>query len=391
MEAAVEAAFAGERAQVLATVIRLSGDWDLAEECVQEAFERALRRWPDDGVPARPGAWLTVTARRVALDRLRRGVTEAQKMRLLTSTTQDAHHDDRLRLLFTCCHPALPFESRVALTLRTVAGLEVEQIAAAFLITPATATRRITRAKQKIRNAGIPYRVPAPEMLHERLTGVLAVVYLIFNQGYSGHSGPELLAGEAIRLGRLLAHLMPTETEVRGLLALMVLHQSRSAARHDAGGTLITLDQQDRDRWDQELISEGLSLLSGTRTPYQLQAAIAACHARAPRAPDTDWQRIVQLYAALHQITRSPVVELNRVVAVSMAHGPALALPLLDGLESDLGGYYLLPATRADLLRRLDRRAEAAQHYRRALDLAPTPAEKAFLTGRLEESGIVGE
>jgi RNA polymerase sigma-70 factor (ECF subfamily) len=232
-EAAVAAAFAGERAPVLATVIRLTGDWDLAEECVQEAFERALRRWPADGVPANPGAWLTITARRLALDRLRRAVTEAAKLRLLAGPIEDAGADDRLRLLFTCCHPALPFESRVALTLRTVAGLEVEQIAAAFLIPPATASQRITRAKQKIRNAGIPYRVPAPEQLHERLTGVLTVVYLIFNQGYPRQ---DLLAGEALRLGRLLVHLMPTETEVRGLLALMLLHHSRSAARQDASG-----------------------------------------------------------------------------------------------------------------------------------------------------------
>ncbi len=379
---AVEAAFTRDRAQVLATVIRLTGDWDLAEECVQEAFERALVSWPGSGTPANPGAWLTVTARRLALDQLRRAVTEAAKVRLLSATIEDAGTDDRLRLLFTCCHPALPFESRVALTLRTVAGLEVEQIAAAFLIPPATASQRITRAKQKIRNAGIPYRVPAPEHLHERLAGVLAVVYLTFNQGYSGN---DRLAGEALRLGRLLAHLMPTETEVRGLLALMLLHQSRSPARHDDSGSLVTLEHQDRSLWDSDLATEGLSLLTGTPTPYQLQAEIAAVHARASSPAQTDWARIVHLYGMLLDVVRSPVVELNRAVAVAMAQGPGAALPLLDQLEGPLAGYYLLPATRADLLRRLGRHPEAAQHYTRALALAPTQAERDYLSGRLDQ------
>ncbi len=379
---AVEVAFTRDRAQVLATVIRLTGDWDLAEECVQEAFERALVSWPSSGTPASPGAWLTVTARRLALDRLRRAVTEAAKVRLLSTTIEDAGTDDRLRLLFTCCHPALPFESRVALTLRTVAGLEVEQIAAAFLIPPATASQRITRAKQKIRNAGIPYRVPAPEHLHERLAGVLAAVYLTFNQGYSGN---DRLAGEALRLGRLLAHLMPTETEVRGLLALMLLHQSRSPARHDDSGSLVTLEHQDRSLWDSDLATEGLSLLTGTPTPYQLQAEIAAVHARASSPAQTDWTRIVHLYGKLLDVVRSPVVELNRAVAVAMAQGPGAALPLLDQLERALAGYYLLPATRADLLRRLGRHPEAAQHYTRALALAPTQAERDYLTGRLDQ------
>jgi RNA polymerase sigma-70 factor (ECF subfamily) len=376
MKAVVDA-YEAERGRVLAAVIGLTGDWDLAEECVHDAYERALLRWPTDGVPDNPGAWLTTTARNRALDQLRRRSNEAAKLRVLASSPSDEPADE-LALLFTCCHPALPLEARVALTLRTVAGLSTEQVARALLVSPATMTQRLTRAKRKIRNAAIPYRVPPPELLGERLAGVLAVVYLVFNEGYSGRGE---LAAEAIRIGRLLLRLMPTETEVRGLLALMLLQDARRDARTSADGDLVRLEDQDRSRWDTDAIAEGLSLLTGTASPYQLQAEIAAGHVRPGR---TDWSRIAELYRRLAALVPSPVVELNRAVAVAMASGPAAALPLLDKL--DLPGYHLLPATRADFLRRLGRDAEAAEQYERALALAPTDRERRFLARRLSES-----
>jgi RNA polymerase sigma-70 factor, ECF subfamily len=387
VRAAVAAAHRSEWSAVLASLIRFTNDWDLAEECAQDAFEQALRRWPEDGVPARPGAWLTVTARNRALDRLRRSGVEAGKLRELVavpeSQEEDRWSDDRLRLIFTCCHPALALEARVALTLRTVAGLSTEQIALAFVVPVPTMGQRLVRAKRKIAHAAIPYRVPAEPSLPERLDGVLAVIYLLFNEGYSRGGD---VAAEAIRLGRLLADLMPREPEVRGLLALMLLHHARGAARTDAAGDLVPLDAQDRSLWHRGLIEEGLRYLGATGGPYQLQAAIAACHATSAKAADTDWPRIAELYDALHARAPSPFTALNRAVAVSMADGPAAALPLVDALVAAeaLPGYHLLPATRADLLRRLGRDAEAAQDYAAALELAPTEAERRFLRRRLD-------
>jgi RNA polymerase sigma-70 factor (ECF subfamily) len=384
---AVAAAFREERVKVLATLIHLTGDWELAEECVQDAFEAALAHWPDDGVPRRPGAWLTTTARNRALDRLRRSNVEATKLReaaKVPDAEDDEWGDDRLRLVFTCCHPALPLDARVALTLRTVAGLTTEEIARAFLTPTATMAQRLFRAKAKIREAGIPYRVPAPDLLPERLTGVLGVVYLLFNEGYSGRRE---LAEEAIRLGRLLEQLMPTETEVRGLLGLMLLHHARADARTNDAGDLVPLDEQDRARWHRGLIDEGVRLLTGTTTPYQLQAAIAACHATAATAQDTDWWRIAVLYEQLASLTPSPFIELNRAVAVAMADGPEAGLTLVDALDSSdtLDGYHLLPAVRADLLRRLRRRTEAAAAYEQALTQAPTEPERRYLRRRIAE------
>jgi RNA polymerase sigma-70 factor, ECF subfamily len=405
VEAAVAAAFREEWGHVVATLIRMTGNWDLAEECAQDAFATALARWPTDGVPDRPGAWLTTTARNRALDRLRRSKTEAAKLQEVAAiSAQEAPAspddsgvtDDRLRLIFTCCHPALTLEARVALTLRTLAGLTTAEIARAFLVPEATMAKRLTRAKHKIRDAAIPYRVPPAHLLPDRTSGVLAVLYLLFNEGYSASAGAQVrrgdLTAEAIRLARLLAALMPDEPEATGLLALMLLQDARSAARLDSDGELVTLEDQDRSLWDTHQISEGLALLEGAQRrgpagPYRLQAAIAACHGRASAAADTDWAQIAALYGELGQLMRSPVVELNRAVAVAMARGPEAGLDLVDQLAADgaLTSYYLLPATRADLLRRLDRRAEAAASYRAALSLVATAPERRFLQRRLTE------
>jgi RNA polymerase sigma-70 factor (ECF subfamily) len=385
---AVAGAFRTERARVLATLIRLTGDWDLAEECVQDAYEKALRRWPVDGVPGRPGAWLTTTARNRALDCLRRGAVEAGKLREIAEmppVEDDDWPDDRLRLIFTCCHPALALEARVALTLRTVAGLTTEEIARAFLTPTATMAQRLVRAKRRIRAAGIPYRVPPTELLPRRTSGVLAVVYLLFNEGYSAAQRGDL-AAEAIRLGRILAQLMPEDQEVRGLLALMLLQDARRAARHDAHGDIVTLEEQDRSLWDRDQIAEGIRLVAPGGA-YQLQAAIAACHATAAHVDDTDWTRIASYYDDLAQLTASPFVELNRAIAVAVADGPAVGLALVDALDRSgaLGGYHLLSATQADLLRRLGRRTEAAAAYEKALALAPTEAERRYLQRRIDE------
>jgi RNA polymerase sigma-70 factor, ECF subfamily len=404
VEAAVAAAFREEWGHVVATLIRMTGNWDLAEECAQDAFAAALAHWPTDGVPGRPGAWLTTTARNRALDRLRRSKTEAAKLQEVAvmsgpaaspSPDDSGVTDDRLRLIFTCCHPALTLDARVALTLRTLVGLTTAEIARAFLVPEATMAKRLTRAKHKIRDARIPYRVPPAHLLPDRLSGVLGVLYLLFNEGYSASAGAQVrrgdLTAEAIRLARLLVALMPDEPETVGLLALMLLQDARTAARLDDGGDLVTLEDQDRSRWDAEEMTAGLALLDAVRRapagPYLLQAAIAACHARAAVAADTDWAQIAALYGELRLLVPSAVVELNRAVAVAMARGPAAGLALVDELAAGgaLATYYLLPATRADLLRRLNRRGEAAESYREALALAPTEPERRYLRRRLTE------
>jgi RNA polymerase sigma-70 factor, ECF subfamily len=410
VKAAVDAAFRDEWGRVVATLIRTTGDWDLAEECAQDAFTLALQRWPRDGIPGRPGAWLTTAARNRAIDVLRRKAVGAAKLREVAvmtlepeppaaagATDESGVPDDRLRLMFTCCHPALSLEARVALTLRTLAGLTTAEIARAFLASEPTMAKRLVRAKHKIQNAGIPYRVPPAHLLPERTPGVLGVLYLLFNEGYSATAGADLvrqnLCAEAIRLAQVLAMLMPDEAEAAGLLALMLLHHARRAARVDAHGDLVTLEDQDRGQWDGAEIAEGVSVLEGTLRrgqpgPYQVQAAIAACHATAATAADTDWAQIAALYEQLARFLPTPVVELNHAVAVGMAQGPAAGLPLVAALEASgrLAGYHLLPATRADLLRRLGRRSEAAVAYREALDLASTDAEQRFLRRRLAET-----
>ena len=409
VEEAVAAAFREEWGQVVATLIRMTGDWDLAEECAQDAFAQALDRWRRDGIPRRPGAWLTTTARNRALDVLRREAVGAAKLREVAVLGRDEGpydpeydgedsgvEDDRLRLVFTCCHPALPIEARVALTLRTLAGLTTPEIARAFLVPEATMAQRLVRAKKKIRNAGIPYRVPPAHLLPERTTGVLGVVYLLFNEGYAASSGAELvrtnLCAEAIRLARVLARLMPDEPEVLGLLALLLLHDARRGTRVDAAGELVTLEDQDRTAWDRAEADEGAALLEtalrrGRPGPYQIQAAIAACHTTATTAEETDWADIAGLYGELERFVPSAVVRLNRAVAVGMAQHPDAGLELVAELErsGELADYHLLPATRADLLRRSGRTAEAAVAYERALELVENAAERRFLERRLAE------
>jgi RNA polymerase sigma-70 factor, ECF subfamily len=408
VKAAVDAAFREEWGRVVATLIRVTGDWDLAEECAQDAFAMALQRWPRDGIPGRPGAWLTTAARNRAIDVLRRRAVGAAKLREVAATTPEpspvpeTDHsgvpDDRLRLMFTCCHPALSLEARVALTLRTLAGLTTAEIARAFLASEATMAKRLVRAKQKIQQAGIPYRVPPADLLPERLPGVLGVLYLLFNEGYSATAGADLirqnLSAEAIRLGRVLDRLMPDEPEASGLLALMLMHDARRTARLDADGEIVTLEEQDRSQWDAAGIAEGVGLLDralrrGRPGPYQVQAAIAACHVTAARAADTDWAQIASLYGQLTRFLPTPVVELNRAVAVGMAEGPEAGLALVAALEASgkLAGYHLLPATKADMYRRLRRPDDAAACYREAIGLASTDAERRYLSRRLAETG----
>jgi RNA polymerase sigma-70 factor (ECF subfamily) len=401
----VEAVFREEWGRLLAVLVRQLRDLDLAEEVAADAVAAALQQWPVDGVPQRPAAWLLTVARRRAVDMLRRDRAYAARLALLQVDADRGAYaqaepedvpDERLRLFFTCCHPSLGAEAQTALTLRCLAGLSTEEVARAFLVQPATMAQRIVRAKKKIKDARIPYRVPSAEELPDRLPGVLRVVYLIFTEGYAASSGDSLvradLADEAIRLARILHRLLPDEREVTGLLALLLLIDARRATRVDDSGALLLLDEQDRSRWDADAIAAGrrlvvTALTGGEPGPYAVQAAIAALHCAAADVATTDWRQIVALYDVLATLNPSPLVALNRAVAVAMADGPAAGLVLLDALTADdrLAGYHLLPAARADLLRRLGRRDAAAQAYRQALALAGNEPERAFLRRRLAE------
>jgi len=405
-----ESLYRDERPRALATLIRVLRDFDLAEEMLQEAFTAALEQWPAAGVPRNPCAWLVSAARHKAVDRFRRARTLATKtaaMAPLLEPTLAAPDtgvgddetpftDDLMRLIFTCCHPALALEAQIALTLKTLCGLSVEQIARAFLVPAATMAQRLVRAKNKIRAAGIPYEVPGSDRLAERLDGVLRVVYLVFNEGYAATSGDSLvrreLCAEAIRLGRLLRPLFPASGEVAGLLALMLLHDSRRGARVDGNGDLVTLEEQDRSQWNPLHIDEGRGLAEEAvrragRGFYALQSAIAALHAQASRAEDTDWPQIAALYSMLVRLYPSPIVALNHAAAVAMAAGPDRGLELVEQIErsGELDGFHLLPAAKADLLRRLGRHAEAAVAYERALALVTQGPERRYLERRLRE------
>jgi RNA polymerase sigma-70 factor, ECF subfamily len=401
-----ESLYREERPRALATLIRLLRDFDLAEEMLQEAFAAALEQWPGAGLPRSPCAWLVSTARHKAIDRLRRERNLAAKSAEIAhlrepafpgpDVAEEPFPDDLMRLIFTCCHPALALEAQVALTLKTLCGLSVEEIARAFLVSPATMAQRLVRAKNKIHAAGIPYEVPGTDRLAERLEGVLRVVYLVFNEGYAATSGDALvrreLCNEAIRLGRLLRDLFPVVSEVAGLLALLLLHDSRRAARVDARGELVTLEEQDRSLWNRGQIAEGQALAEealrrGGGGFYALQAAIATLHAQAPRAADTDWPQIAALYALLLRLHPSPVVALNHAAAVAMGERLDRGLRLIEQLEAtgELQGFHLLPAAKADILRRLGRPAQAAAAYEQALQLVTQDAERRYLERRLRE------
>lgn len=404
----IDSIYRQESRRVFATLVRLLGDFDLAEEAMHDAFAVAVKQWPEEGIPKNPRSWLISTGRFRAIDGIRRHVRFRDKLELLAEQHDDIARqqaerddleveDDRLRLIFTCCHPALNPDVQVALTLREVCGLTTEQVASAFLVSGPTMAQRIVRGKAKIRAAGIPYRIPSTEELPERLDSVLSVIYLVFNEGYSSSSGPSVtrsdLSGEAIRLGRLLLELLP-DAEVMGLLALMLLHESRRAARTTPEGDLVLLEQQDRRLWDASMIAEGLELIaSAFAAPsfgvYSIQAAISAVHARATRAEETDWAHMVALYDLLLQAAPSPVVELNRAVAVAMRDGPLTGLELIEQILSQgkLTGYHLAHAARADLYRRSGQPELAAQSYRQALELTSQEPERRFLQRRLRELG----
>jgi RNA polymerase sigma-70 factor (ECF subfamily) len=392
---AIAAVHRSDWGRIVAGLIRRTGDWTLAEDATQDAFAAAFEKWSKDGIPDRPAAWLTTTARNRAIDRLRSAQAERSRLSVLSinplASESNDIEDDRLLLIFTCCHPALPLAARVALTLRTVAGLSVAEIARAFLVSETTMAQRLVRARRKIDHAGIPYRIPPAELLEERLNGVLAVLYLAFNAGYSDVAQSDV-AASAIALAEAVVDLMPLESEARGLLALMLMQNSRRDARLDRSGELLTLEEQDRSQWDLSDIERGGAILASARArgPYVLQALIAQCHALARSALSTDWSQIVALYDELLSISPSPVIELNRAIAVGMRDGPDAGLALVDDVSVQLPGFHLVPAAQADLLRRAGRVAQAEVRYREAIALAPTVEERAQLQRRLDGTGVAG-